>query len=318
MKNARVALAGATGYSGLELVRLLNGHPHVKLTEKIGRDTDVGTLAGRVDLAFLATPAEVSLEMAPVLLKAGIHVVDLSGAFRLKRHAYPEWYGFEHSARALLESAEYGMYPWKPLKPATGSPRLVANPGCYATAVALALIPLVKSGVVDAASLAVDAKSGTSGAGRKAETRLLFSEIFGEYLPYKVGRHQHWPEIVETVENETSVRLNFPFVTSLIPVERGISATIFGAWKNGSKMTELAAAFEAAYGAQPDMKIGRDGTALSMKAVVGTNRVHFEIAEAFGKPIVFVSIDNLLRGAAGQALMNANQLLGFSAQEGLA
>jgi N-acetyl-gamma-glutamyl-phosphate reductase len=319
----RVAVAGSTGYSGQELVSLLARHSQFQLKAKIGREDVAESLKGQIDLAFLCTPNEVSAEMAPRLLKAGIHVVDVSGAFRLKKHAYPEWYGFEHPCPELLKVSEYGLYPWKKVRAIqTGeAPRLIANPGCYPTATLGALIPILKSGLVDPATLVVDAKSGTTGAGRKAETKLLFSELYGEFSPYKVGRHQHWPEIVEYAELFSGVRPNPLFITELLPIPRGISVAVFGQWKTGSdsqsRLSQLVEAFRQAYQDQPDIRVGTEAELSSLKAVVGTNRMHLQITEAFGRPVVFSVIDNLARGAAGQALVNANALAGLSVQEGL-
>lgn len=327
---SRVAIAGSTGYSGQELTRLLNHHKGFQLTAKIGRE-DVARLGrpegaedlrGKVDLAFLCTPNEISLEMAPKLLAAGIHVVDVSGAFRLQKHGYPEWYGFEHTAPEWLRRAEYALYPWKkiPAAQAGAAPRLIANPGCFPTATLMAVLPLLKSGLVDPGTLVVDAKSGTTGAGRKGDVRLLFSEIEGEFAPYKVGKHQHWPEIVEAVEAFAQKTIAPLFVTELLPTSRGISAAVFGAWtqRPASGVQALVEAFQSFYKDEPDVSVGTDPSFASMKAVANTNRVHFQVAEAYGRPVVFSVIDNLVRGAAGQALMNGNLLAGFPVREGLA
>lgn len=321
MSLSRVAIAGSTGYSGQELTRLLNRHKGFQVVARIGREDKVSDLAGKIDLAFLCTPNETSLEMAPQLLAAGIHVVDVSGAFRLQKHSYPEWYGFEHTQNGWLRKAEYALYPWKKITPAKiGEPRLIANPGCFTTATLMALIPLLKSGLLKPTGLTIDAKSGTTGAGRKADVRLLFSEIEGEFAPYKVGKHQHWPEIVEAVETFAGVQASPLFVTELLPTSRGISAAIFGEW--ASRPSQGAQALfdvlQAAYGDQPDISVGLDASFSSMKAVVNTNRVHFQVAEAYGRPVVFSVIDNLVRGAAGQALMNGNLLAGYDVREGLA
>ena len=327
MTLSRVAVAGSTGYSGQVLLSLLERHKGFQVTELIARNTSIKGLKDSCDLVFLCTPAETSLEMAPKLLKMGLHVVDVSGAFRLKKYSYPEWYGFEHTEREWLDRAEYGLYPWKSLDTAIpgGHARLVANPGCFATAALMTLIPLLKSGLLEENSFVVDAKSGTTGAGRKPEVRLLFSELEGEFAPYKVGRHQHWPEIVESLSNFTGRRCEPLFVTELLPVARGISAAVFGAWTPAAlkmkspaeRLEALERSFEEFYNGHHDLCFGTDIKWASMKSVVGTNRVHFCLNEAYGRPVVFCSLDNLVRGAAGQALMNANQLAGFAATEGL-
>ena len=324
MSLSRVAIAGATGYSGQELVRLLEKHPHFQIVARIGREDSPETLKGRVDIAFLCTPNEVSLEIAPRLLAQGIHVVDLSGAFRLKKHSYQDWYGFHHSAAPELARSEYALFPWKQIDSVKlgAAARLVANPGCYTTTVLMALIPLLKSGLVEADPLFIDAKSGTTGAGRKAETSLLFSEVYGEFKPYKVGRHQHWPELVEAVGEFARIDVNPVFVTELLPVSRGISAAIFSTWKSSAatdplRLMKLESFLVEAYRGHSDISVGSDPQLASLKSVVGTNRVHIQVQEAFGKPLIFVVSDNLIRGAAGQALMNANLLAGYPVQEGL-
>lgn len=322
MSLTRVAIAGSTGYSGQELTRLLNGHKGFRIEARIGREDKVEALAGKVDLAFLCTPNEISMEMAPKLLAAGIHVVDVSGAFRLQKHGYPEWYGFEHAAPEWLRRAEYALYPWKKIEAAKAgsTPRLIANPGCFPTATLMAVLPLVKSGLVKPESLVIDAKSGTTGAGRKGEIRLLFSEIEGEFAPYKVGKHQHWPEIVEATEVFASAKISPVFVTELLPTSRGISVALFGEWSSRpvSGAQALVEVFQSFYKDEPDVSVGMDASFSSMKAVAHTNRVHFQVTEAFGRPVVFSVIDNLVRGAAGQALMNGNLLAGFPVREGLA
>lgn len=327
MKKTRVAVAGASGYSGQELLKLLKRHGSfevVKLLgrENSGRDSLDSLINGQTkdfELAFLCTPAETSLAMATHLIELGVHVVDVSGAFRLKKFSYPEWYGFEHGAPALLTAAEYGLYPWKKLSPVkAGAPaRLVANPGCFATAVLMGLIPLLKSGLVRKDPLFIDAKSGTTGAGRKAETRLLFSEIDGEMAPYRIGKHQHWPEIVESIESHAGVSVHPTFVTELLPVSRGISVAIFAEWAQGPAFAKLLAFMQESYAGNDDILVSAEPSTASLKAVVGTNRVHLQVNEAYGKPLLFVTIDNLLRGAAGQALINANLLMGFDTRQGL-
>ncbi len=320
MSITRIAVAGSTGYSGQEFLKLLSRHSQFRLAAKIGREENVESLGGKVDLAVLCTPNEISLEMAPKLLAQGIHVIDVAGAFRLKRHAYPEWYGFEHASKEWLARAEYALVPWRKLAPAReGEARLIANPGCFPTATLMALLPLLKSGFVDPARLVIDAKSGTTGAGRKAEVRLLFSELEGEFQPYKVGRHQHWPEIVEATAQFADLEINPVFVTELLPVSRGISVAIFGEWSKrpAGGAADLLKVFEEAYAGEPDVSVGADPALLSMKSVVNTNRVHIHVAEAYGRPVVFSVIDNLVRGAAGQAMLNANALAGISLRDGL-
>lgn len=325
MSISRIAIAGSTGYSGQELLKLLKRHSTFKVARLIGREDTLENIEKEVDLAFLCTPNETSLELAPKLLAKGIHVVDVSGAFRLKKHEYKEWYGFEHSSKAWLEKSEYALHPWLKPKAATkGEARLIANPGCYPTATLLGILPLLKHQLIEENSLVIDAKSGTSGAGKKAEAHLMFTELFGEYLPYKVGRHQHWPEIVEACAQFTQTQINPCFTTSLLPVERGISAAIYASWNSkflslskDERLARLKKAFSDCYEGCPDIRFGHEAELLSLKKVCHSNAAHIHLTEAFGKIAIFSSIDNLVRGAAGQALLNANLLAGLSAQEGL-
>jgi N-acetyl-gamma-glutamyl-phosphate reductase len=268
-----------------------------------------------LDLVFLCTPNEISLEWAPKILAQGVSVIDLSGSFRLKKHDYLKWYGFDHTENELLKKSEYALYPWQKLaslKDKAG-PRLIANPGCYATAVEMTLLPLLKAQVIHAQHIFVDAKSGTTGAGRKASAALLFSEVAGEFKPYKVGQHQHWPEIVETLEKFAGVVCEPVFVTELLPIERGISAAFFMEWDPAwpqEKRTahELEKIFVEAYLSDASVKIGQGDEFAAIKSVARTNKISIKVNVAFDKPIAFCVIDNLQRGAAGQALMNAYQL----------
>ncbi len=318
--KTKIAIVGAAGYSGQELEVCLKRHRYFEIVERVGRDFDLKILKGRVELVFLCTPAETSLEMAPKLNELGIHVVDLSGAFRLKRNSYKEWYGFDHVESDVLKKAEYALYPFRrvPSVKKQSSARLISNPGCYSTATALGLIPLVQSGWFKNDSFFVDAKSGTSGAGRKAQTDLLFSELYGEFKPYKVGKHQHWPEVVEAIEDFAAQKISPVFITELLPVFRGISLCIFADWKGAAKsVQDIISLYETTYKDDSQIKVGVEPDLMSLKKVSHTNFVHISPQIAYGRPVVFVLIDNLQRGAAGQALMNANQLFEYDIFEGL-
>ncbi|MGE0764135.1 MAG: N-acetyl-gamma-glutamyl-phosphate reductase [Bdellovibrionales bacterium] len=348
----RVAVVGARGYSGLELSRLLLRHPLVQLVGCFATDSsfvlshyltetrasevptwqlsDLDEHLTNIDALFLATPAEASLELAPKVLAKGVHVIDLSGAFRLRqgdvKQRYKKWYGFEHSETKLLKKAHFGLQPWaKPLTEAKTA-QLVANPGCYASAVMMALIPLLQAGLVDPNTLVIDAKSGTSGAGRKAAEGMLFTEVEGECLPYKVGQHQHLPEIIEALEEFSGVAVE-PFLTThLLTVRRGIIASIYA--KTSATEDQIEAAFQQAYSHYPLVKMGRLGTPagdglLSLKRVVGSARTHLAFRVVGDKLFLFSLIDNLVKGAAGQAVENLNRLMdqpcdmGLSESEGV-
>jgi N-acetyl-gamma-glutamyl-phosphate reductase len=346
----RVAVVGARGYSGLELCRILLRHPEVELAACFANEkpfslaeylpeagaaevpvlplADFATSLSGIDTVFLATPAEASLELVPQAL-AHCSVVDLSGAFRLQSGNGParfaEWYKAKHSAPELLFEATYGLSPFA--APGEGDRQLVANPGCYATAVLMALVPLLKAGVIDAGKIAVDAKSGTSGAGRKGAENLLFTEVEGECLPYRVGRHQHLPEIQEWAEFFSGQAIDPFFCTHLLPVRRGILASVYAELAPGKGQVEVAQAFSAAYAGYPLARVtaieGGQGNihpalALSMKRVVGSARVHLAHQVNGNKLYLFSLIDNLLKGAASQAVENFNRKNDWPVALGLA
>jgi N-acetyl-gamma-glutamyl-phosphate reductase len=338
MANMKVGIVGARGYSGLELARLLLAHPFADLAACFANDPSAFSLGNEIfapeaaavptlpmasldspDLAekfhtiFLATPAEASLEIAPKLVAKGVNVVDLSGAFRLAHAAYPQWYGFPHTAPEALASAQYGLVPFaKPFAKAAGRGVLVANPGCYVTAVLMALVPLLKDGVIETDSIVIDAKSGTTGAGKKAAESLLFSEVDGECIPYKIGKHQHFPEIVKYLAEFTGVNCSPFFSTSLLATPRGITAGIYANLAAGKTEGDVAAAFTKAYLGYPLAKVAALSALpkiASLKKVVGTNSVQIGYATDGSKLYLYSLIDNLLKGAASQAVENFNRLI---------
>lgn len=327
MRKITCSVVGARGYTGLETVRLLLQHPQAQLTHCFATTQfnlsqflsspkaanviclpDSEIFNNLTDVVFLATPAEVSLKLAPKILAQGKKVIDLSGAFRLKKSDYQTWYGFEHTEKVWLEKAEYGLAPW--VGPSKGA-QLVANPGCYATAISMALAPLLKNNVVDTENIVIDAKSGATGAGKKAAENLLFTEVDAECLPYKVGRHQHTPEIFEALENLTGQTIAAHFTTSLLPVRRGIIAGIYLNLKTGKSIEDVKNAFEQAYQnynlvSHSEMK--HNTSLVSLKKVVGTGKTHISYEVVGNKLYLFSTIDNLLKGAASQAVENFNRL----------
>ncbi len=330
------SVVGARGYSGLEAARILLQHPFASLdfcfassdfqlskhlpseaAARVSCRPATQLLENLTDVVFLATPAEVSMELAPKILEAGRKVIDLSGAFRLKTNDYEKWYGFKHTEKHFLDQAHYGLFPW-----ATPSEKtmLVANPGCYATAISLALIPLLNDNLVCEESLVIDAKSGTTGAGKKASESQLFAEVDGECLPYKVGRHQHYPEISESLEVFCGKKLNAHMTTSLLPIRRGIIAGVYAQLCDNRTVDDIESAFRRAYADYPLLNVGnlqKYPELLSLKRVVGTGKTHigYEVVEQ--KLYVFCCIDNLLKGAASQAVENFNALFGLPAVTGL-
>jgi N-acetyl-gamma-glutamyl-phosphate reductase len=332
MQTAPIGVVGASGYSGLEASRILAQHPHAEL-RMLGSDSWAGETAARkaglpgasgqlryvgqdqlvpqareCAAVLLATPAEGSLKLAPILLALGVKVIDLSGAFRLKDAShYPRYYGFEHTEPGLLSEAFYGL---PELSRARQGTRLVANPGCYPTAAALALAPLVDAGLVQGPFI-VDAASGVTGAGRKASPDLSFAEVDEDFRAYKVLRHQHEPEMAQTL------RQPLTFTAHLLPVKRGILATCYARLAPGRKPDQLRAQMMHKYSHEPFLDLLTSPEEVSLKGVVGTNRCQLAVASDGETVIAIAAIDNLVKGAAGQAVQNLNLVMGWPETAGL-
>lgn len=329
-----ISVVGARGYTGLELVKILLQHPGVKLTkafatkpfklsdeilessaENVECLLDSEVVQNLTDIVFLATPADVSLKLAPQILEAGKKVIDLSGAFRLKKNDYAKWYGHDHTAPEALKNAHYGLVPLS--GPIHADTKLISNPGCYATAISMALAPLIKEGLIDTDTLVIDAKSGTTGAGKKAAENLLFSEVDGNCLPYRVGRHQHTPEIQECLENLTGVSIEPHFATHLLATRRGIIASLYAKTKAQS-IDEITAAYSKTFGDYPFVRFGSNIAKLaSLNQVVGTPYTHISYELVGNKLYVFSCLDNLLKGAASQAVENLNRMMDWPVTLGL-
>jgi N-acetyl-gamma-glutamyl-phosphate reductase len=339
--HTSVAVFGASGYSGLELTKIFAGHPAVNLSvassdrwqgqrvrdhlplpgptgEVRYRPPDAALdAAASCQVAFLATPAETSAALVPKLLDRGVkRVIDLSGAFRLADAAlYPKFYGFAHPAPALLEEAVYGLPEL--FRHSIGKARLIANPGCYPTVSALALAPLL-AGKLCEASVVVDAKSGVTGAGRKATEDLSFSEVAEDFRAYRVGKHQHAPEIAQSLLRVAGDRVELTFTAHLLPVRRGILATCYARLTPDTDPDSVEKALADFYRNEPFVRhVGPE--AVTLKAVVGTNNCQVgAMVDAESRMIrVFASIDNLVKGAAGQAVQNMNLALGLNESLGL-
>lgn len=341
-QKVSVAVVGARGYSGLELVRLLLKHPGVKIAACLATDAafqlsdylpeaaaravpvasvkDFSRILSDIQVVFLATPAEASIGLAQEALARGVKVIDLSGAFRLSPEQAAKHYGVQGEALKTLADAQYGLVPWA--GPLAAKTHLLSNPGCYATSVLMALIPLVKEGLIDADSIVVDAKSGATGAGRKAAENLLFCEVDGECLPYKVGDHQHLPEIIEALHHYTGVSATPAFSTHLLPVRRGIISSIYARVANSQvDETALDAAYAKAYSNYPLARWGRidpkDRFAMSLKRIAGSARTEIRYTIRGKQIYLFSLIDNLLKGAASQAVENFNRMQDFPVQTAL-
>jgi len=340
---ARVAVVGATGYAGLELVRLLLKHSGARLVRltssgrggkgPVAIEEAHPSLRARtglachplrledfspseMDLVFLATPHEAALELAPALVDCGLRVVDLSGAFRLKNpSAYPRWYGFEHSAAQALGRAVYGLAELNAAE--IRKARLVSNPGCYATSAILALAPLLDEGWIDVpAGIVCDAKSGASGAGRAPSEQLHFPEVNENCRAYSLFTHRHVPEMLQALELEEK---DFIFTPHLLPISRGILSTVYVRLSARRTFEQVLSLFRDFYAYAPLVRIYDDGTLPEIKNVAHTNYADLGFAlDTTGTRLVVVSaLDNLGKGAAGQAVQNMNLMCGFAEETGL-
>ena len=315
--RTKVAIAGATGYAGMELVRILERHPHAEIVAAFSSESFSleKLFAASPDLVFLATPNEVSAEVTPHILDKGIKVIDLSGAFRLDEPSqYPSWYGFAHERPELLGEAVYGLPEWcnGELKKA----RLVANPGCYPTSVLLALRPLTY--LIDRTQpVIVDSKSGVSGAGKKADVAYSFTELFGNFKAYGVGHHRHEPEIRQ--ELHLGERTTLVFVPHLLPTPRGIYSTMHVGFTNPVTADELSRIYEEAYGKQPFVKVLAAGKVPELRDVVNTPNaeIGFTLLQGGRRAVIVSVIDNLLKGASSQAVQNFNRMQGYDETCGL-
>lgn len=346
MHKYEIGIVGASGYAGIELCRVLAAHPGVAVRfvasdrweqatvrARTGITGAVGALSyvpsGKVrELAegcaavLLATPAEASLELAPALVERGMKVIDLSGAFRLAdASAYPRHYGFEHPSPALLPLATYGL-PELGDRRAIASSRLIANPGCYPTAAALALVPLLRAGLLAEESIVIDAASGVTGAGRQASESYSFCEVADDVRPYKVLRHQHTPEIAQSLTSAAGRPVRLTFTPHLLPLRRGILSTASARLAPGVRPGALLEALQAAYRDEPLVEVLDVPERVSLSRVVGTPRACVSASateEGFdpGRAVVVSAIDNLLKGAAGQAVQNLNLVLGLNEWSGL-
>jgi N-acetyl-gamma-glutamyl-phosphate reductase len=331
----KVGVAGFRGYSGAELVQILARHPGVDIfliehrSDSEQRVAPLGQKPPKIiaataeaiqqeglDVVFLATPPEVSMELAPGILARGAKVIDLSGAFRLQdAETYSRWYGHRHTAPALFSDAVYGLPEFHREK--IRGARLVANPGCYPTAANLAIRPLLDAQVVDRArGIICDAKSGTSGAGRKPSLKTSFCEVAGNFSAYGIVEHRHVPEVLQ---NSGLGEREFTFTAHLLPVERGILETIYVRLERVEKAVDLLAIYEERYSDEPFVRLYAPGKVPDLRAVQHTNYcdIGFVFDAASQRAIIVVTIDNLVKGAAGQAVQNMNLLLDYPETEAL-
>jgi N-acetyl-gamma-glutamyl-phosphate reductase len=336
-EKIRIGIVGISGYSGRELLRLLLDHPHAEVTyvsanKTTGAVSDIWPeFAGKTDLVcqpyevakaiqadliFLATPHTISMKFAPELLERGVRVIDMSGDFRLKSETeYVKWYKADgHNAPQLLDDAAYGLPELyaKQIKDA----KLVANPGCYPTASILAVAPVAGKSIT---SVHIDAKSGISGAGI-AHTDTLLKSMKDNFKAYKILKHQHSPEIVEQLSFLAGRTLPVAFVPHLLPFERGIFATVYISLREALSQPEAQAVLEDFYKDTPFVKVVSADTDVELKSVVGTNDLLLHAAADPEQKLLVITaaLDNLIKGASGQAVQNLNLMYGFDETAGLA
>ena len=334
----KIGIVGGTGYTGVELLRILARHPQAQLVAITSRkeagmpvadmfpslrgsvslaySDPASTDLARCDAVFFATPNAVAMTQAAALLDSGVRVIDLSADFRLRDVAeWEQWYGTRHAAPGLIAQAAYGLPEVNRAR--IRSARLVANPGCYPTAVQLGLLPLVEAGVVDLDHLIADAKSGVSGAGRKAETNILFSEASDNFKAYGVNGHRHWPEIRQGLADVAGRPVGLTFVPHLTPMIRGIHATLYA--RLSTAVDDLQALFERRYADEPFVDVMPAGSHPETRSVRGANHCRIAVHRPQGGDTVVVLsvIDNLVKGAAGQAIQNMNLMFGLAESQGL-
>ena len=334
----RVGIVGGTGYTGVELLRLLADHAHVEVSVITSRaeaglrvdelypnlrghydlafsEPDVATLA-ECDIVFFATPHNVAMNLVPSLLEAGARVVDLSADYRIRDAAlWSRWYGEPHVSPELLADAVYGL-PEVNRARITGA-QLVACPGCYPTAVQLGFLPLLQNDLVEIRTLIASAASGASGAGRQARVDNLLAETAGSFKAYAVGGHRHLPEIEQGLSEAAKEPVSVTFVPHLLPMVRGIHATLFARLR--APVDDLQALFEAHYADEPFVDVLPAGVFPQTRTVKGANRCQLAVTLPQGRDTVVVmsTIDNLVKGASGQAIQNMNLMLGLPESTGL-
>jgi N-acetyl-gamma-glutamyl-phosphate reductase len=332
----RVAVIGASGYAGGELIRLLVAHPGVELTflgaggsagktlaevhPYLGRlalgaatlrEIDSAAIAEEADLAFMSLPHGASAMHAPALLEAGLRVIDLAGDFRLPPQEYPKWYGFEHPAPGWCAQAAYGLPEL--FASAIAGASLVANPGCYPTPVILGLSPLLGAGLIEPSPVSVDGKTGLSGAGRAAVESSLFTSTEDSIRPYRAPLHQHTPEMERGIQlaNGSSPRISF--VPHLVPTVRGVVTTCYSVASQGASTESLTECLSQAYAGQPFVRVLAAGQMVDSKRTRGSNVVELQafVDARTGIAVMAGALDNLVKGAAGQAIQNMNLMMGL-------
>ncbi|BFL46169.1 N-acetyl-gamma-glutamyl-phosphate reductase [Lactonifactor longoviformis] len=337
----KAGIIGSTGYAGSELVRLLQGHKETEITwygsrsyidkkysevyqnmfqivDDVCMDDNMEALAEQVDVIFTATPQGFCASMLDEKMLEKVKIVDLSADFRIKDVAtYEEWYKIEHKSPQFIEEAVYGLCEINREK--VKKARLVANPGCYTTCSILTVYPLVKEGIIDPNTIIIDAKSGTSGAGRGAKVDNLFCEVNENMKAYGVATHRHTPEIEEQLGYAAGEKIKINFTPHLVPMNRGILATAYAGLKKDVSYEDVKAAYDKYYAGEKFVRVLDKDIYPQTKWVEGSNYVdiNFKIDARTNRIIMMGALDNLVKGAAGQAVQNMNLLFGFEEWEGL-
>ena len=337
----KVGIIGSTGYAGNELVRLLLGHKDVqivwygsrsyidrkyadvyqnmfKLVEDVCRDDNMEELASQVDVIFTATPQGLCASLVNDEILSKVKIIDLSADFRLKDvKVYEEWYKLEHAAPQYIDEAVYGLCEINRDK--IKKARILANPGCYTTCSILSIYPLIKEKLIEPQSIIIDAKSGTSGAGRGAKVNNLYCEVNESIKAYGVGTHRHTPEIEEQLSYAAGEDVKLIFTPHLVPMNRGILVTAYANLKEGVTDEMLRGAYEKYYKNEYFIRLLDKGVCPETRWVEGSNFVdiNYKLEPRTGRVIIMGSIDNLVKGAAGQAVQNMNLMFGFDETEGL-
>ena len=335
-----ISIVGASGYGGLELIRLLQNHPYLNIvslhsSSMAGQDIDEENphlshlsqkympidpekMAKESSIVFLATPSGVSTKLAPQFLDAGLKVIDLSGDLRLKdQDSYRQWYKKEPASQNILSKAVYGLSEWN--KEQIKSADIIANPGCFPTAILLGLAPLSQQQWCEPSSIIIDAKSGVSGAGRKPSLGTMYSELSENFKIYKVHQHQHIPEIEQQLQWWQEDINAIEFSTHLVPMTRGIMATMYVQLKEQVTTEQLLELYKSTYEKHHFVRILPEGRFPYTKQVTGSNYcdIGVRVNERTGRVTIVSVIDNLVKGAAGQAVQNANIMCGYDEVTGL-
>ena len=336
----KVGIYGGSGYTGEELLRLLVNHPGAKvvaatsrrfagvpvaevypvfsgLTDLVYTDSSPESVADLTDVVFMALPHGVSMEFVPLFFRAGRKVIDLSADFRIRTVAtYEAWYG-RHKFPEVLEAAVYGLPEL--YRESIRNTRLVANPGCYPTSIILGLAPVLRSGWIDTDSVIADSKSGVSGAGRDPQIASLYCEVAGGFKAYKVGGHRHTPEIEQELSVLAKREMKISFTPHLLPVKRGILSTIYANLIKDVTAEEATALYQTFYREESFVRICRSGQFPNLSSVVGSNfcDIGVTVDKRTGRVIIVSAIDNLIKGASGQAIQNMNVMCGLKEETGL-